>query len=165
MTDYLGEAAAAPEDWEPPARERTWGHPATLAVLSFALGCLCLMGTPLFRGLSYTLAFAPDEDTAGGISFDDDSSSEDEEEDEGTPGFIVAGAFLSAAFSLAPLALGLTGLRREAPDLAKWVAPLLRAGVALSAVSLVLRLVQAVIVTTRSDADGPGLFSYLGLLL
>jgi hypothetical protein len=122
----------------------TWSHPSALAVVSVVLASLSLLGAAVFKGLAYTASFA-EGDVFGNADPDGVS-------------FVVAGAFLSAAFAALPLVLALVGLRKVVPDDGRWTPHLLRAGALLAGVSLVLHLVLAVIVAV-TDEPLSGLFS------
>jgi hypothetical protein len=149
MSDEIGHADAADDEWVPEQRELSWGHPSTLAVMSFALAVLVLLGAQLFRGVLYAAPFLPSQDGSGGSG--------------GTTTVIVAGSFLSAAFALLPLLLAVRGLRLLVPDDPGWAGPLLRAAAALAGIALALRLVLAILATTADDNNN-GLFGYLSLL-
>jgi hypothetical protein len=134
--------------WEPgdDRDDLTWTHPATLAVASLALAILSLMGAAVFRGALYTLIWAPESQGLG--------------QGGDTPGFMVAGGFLTAAFALLPLWLARRGLASWVPADGPWPAHLLRAAVLLGGLSLVLHLLGTV---ASLAAEGPysGFFSYV----
>ena len=75
-------------------------------------------GAQIFRGLAYSVAVAPA--AATNFSVADGAP-------RGSTAYIVVGAFLTAAFSLIPLALGLLGLRCVIDDDPTWLTGLLRA--------------------------------------
>lgn len=124
-------------------------EPSTLAFIAFPLAVLVLLGAQVFRGVTYTLAFSTSDDTSGG---------------GGSTGYIVAGAFLSAAFALVPLLVGLRGLQRVIPADPAWVSGLLRASVVLGSLALGLRLLAALILAVKIDGSGGSAFGYLGFL-
>lgn len=156
MSDILGDAPDPESDFEV---EETgagfFGEPTTLAFVAFPLAVASVLGAQVFRGLIYSVAFAPA--SATNFSAAQDATS-------GSTAYIVIGAFLTAAFSLIPLALGLRGLRRVIDEDPTWLAGLLRAAVVLAGLSLVLRLLMAFILAIKI-AGGPGpFFGYIGLL-
>jgi hypothetical protein len=153
MTDILGGAPEAdPDASYAPSRPGLLSEPMTLAFLAFSLAFLTVLGAQVFRGISYTIAFAPKalNDLSNGDS------------PKASTSYLVAAAFLTAAFSLIPLALGVRGLKRTVDDDPAWVAALLRAAVALAALSLLLRLITAVMLATTVQDGTAGLFSYIG---
>lgn len=117
----------------------TWGHPGTLGLAAFALSILSLMGAAAFRGIAYTAALAPDHAVMGGPS--------------GSDGYVVGGAFLSAAFALLPLVLARYALSRVVPSDGAWTGHLVRVAVVLSALSFVLHLVLAVLMMTSGSSN------------
>lgn len=149
--DQIGRAEEAEAEWDPEDPELTWAHPATLAVTSFALAMLVMLGASVFRGILYV----------GPFTSSPDFSSSDGPGDLKTP--LVVAAFLSAAFSLLPLLLAVRGLRLLVPRDPSWCAPLLRAAAVLAGLSLLLRLLVAVLALTDDDSSG-GLLNYLGYL-
>ena len=156
MSDILGDASDADVEYD---GEETgagfFGDPTTLAFVAFPLAVASVLGAQVFRGLSYSVAVAP----AAATTFTAAQDASD-----GSTAYIVIGAFLTAAFSLIPLALGLRGLRRVIDDDPTWLAGLLRAAVVLAGLSLVLRLLMAFILAIKI-AGGPGpFFGYIGLL-
>lgn len=152
MSEILGDGPTAGpgDDGEPSLLREVLGEPLPLALTSFTLAVITVWGSQLFRGVSYTAAFAPSQ-AALGVG-----------DENGSTTFLVVGAFLSAGFSLIPLLLGVRGLRRVVPDDPRWVTGLLQAALALAFVSLVLRLVLAVITAAKVDSMS-GFFSYLTL--
>ena len=156
MSDILGDAPDPESGFEV---EETgagfFGEPTTLAFVAFPLAVASVLGAQVFRGLIYSVAFAPA--SATNFSAAQDATS-------GSTAYIVIGAFLTAAFSLIPLALGLRGLRRVIYEDPTWLVGLLRAAVVLAGLSLVLRLLMAFILAIKI-AGGPGpFFGYIGLL-
>jgi hypothetical protein len=111
----------------------SWAHPSALAVASVVLATLSLMGASVFRGPAYTLTLADISVVGSGST--------------GGNGYLVAGAFLTAAFALLPLLMARRGLRRLVPDDGPWTDHLLRAAFLLAGVSLALHLVLAVLVS------------------
>jgi hypothetical protein len=154
MTDILGGAPEADPDLDyGPAAPGFFSEPTTLAFIAFPLAVLTVLGAQVFRGINYTVALAPSTiDT-----FSSDSSAP-----KPSTTWLVAGAFLTAAFSLLPLMAGLRGLRRLVDEDPPWLGGLLRAAVALAGLTLSLRLVSAVILTLNVDT-GSALLNYLGV--
>ena len=82
----------------------------------------------------------------------------------GSTGYVVAGGFLSAAFALIPLLVGLRGLQRVIPADPAWVSGLLRASVVLGSLAFGLRVLSALILAAKVDGTGGAVFGYLGFL-
>ena len=111
----------------------TFGAPPVLAVVSFVLSVLSLAGLGVLNGTTYTLPFAS----------------------AGSPrGALVAGALLGALLALLPLVLGWRAASRVLAEDAAWVATLARSAILLALVSVVLRLVIAVVTATHTDPLG-----------
>lgn len=116
-----------------------FSEPSTLAFIAFPLSILVILGAQVFRGISYTFAMAP----SSGLRI-----VSDEQFRQGLS-YLSAGAFLSAAFSLIPLAVAYKGLTRLIGDDPPWVGALLRASVVLAGLSFVLHLISAALVTAN----------------
>ena len=151
MDDLVGTAPIAVEDAEGEAAFPSWWHSATaLALTALPLALLTLWGPALFKGLNYTAQFAPANSVIRGNGGNT------------ATGYLIAGAFLSVAFSLLPMLSALQGLRRLASVDARWVPAALRAAIALSSLSLVLRTVLAIIVVTSQDGSAGSIINFLG---
>lgn len=105
---------------------------------AIVLAVLSLLGAQVFRGAAYTLPFAPHDNGLGQVV--------------GSPDYLVAGAFLTAAFALLPIAIAKAGLRRLVPGDGNWVGHLLRAALLLGVLSLVLRTIQALLAMAVSSS-------------
>lgn len=102
-SDILGDASDAEfEDDREPTGAGSFGDPTTLAFVAFPLAAATVLGAQVFRGLMYSVALAPA--AAASFSVVDGGP-------KGSTAYLVIGAFLSAAFSLIPLALGWRGSR------------------------------------------------------
>jgi hypothetical protein len=155
MTDILGGAPEADPDLTyGPTKPGLLSEPSTLAFIAFPLAILTVLGAQVFRGISYTVAFAPSSFGA----FNGDGSSP-----RASNTYLVAGAFLTAAFSLLPLLLGVRGLRRLIPDDPTWIGSLLRAAIALAGLSFVLRVIAATVVALNADGGPNSVFNVIGL--
>jgi hypothetical protein len=117
----------------------TWRHPGTLAVSALVLAVLSLIGAQVFRGSVYTLPFAPHDNGIGEIV--------------GHRDYLVAGAFVTAAFALLPISLAKLGLGRLVPSDRDWMGDLLRAAMVLGVISLVLHTTQALLALKVSDTN------------
>lgn len=149
MSDILG---GAPDYQGEDVKKRKPGlfaEPFTLALTAFPLSILVILGSQIFRGLSYTIAAAQSVGEGSGSSPDNS--------------YFVAAAFLSAGFSLLPVLLGWAGLNRVIVDDPVWVSGLLRASIVLGGLSLGLRLVIAVIIATNPGTNGL-LLNYAGFI-
>lgn len=124
--------AAPPSD---PIPRTGFGDPATLALIAFPLAFLCVMGSRLLTGLTYTVAFAGNFGSgAGDVRW-----------------VVVAGEVLSAGFALLPFFVARQGLSRLVSSDAWWIVPVLRAALVLSGLAAALRLVIAVLALVGTD--------------
>ena len=137
MSDVIGSAPVL-EPGEPVRvhRQRWHTDPLTLALTTFPLALVVLMGAQPFRGLAYTSPFAPS--LIEGFGGENSSAS----------GYLVTAGFLSAGFSLIPLLLARRGSRFATTETPIWIRAMLTSAALIAGLSLVLRLVQAVIVAT-----------------
>jgi hypothetical protein len=149
MRDLLGDAPEAKPNTETDAPTSYFNNATALALTAFPLALLMLMGPAVFRGLTYTVAFAPGNGTIRGDGTNTATS------------FIVAGAVLSAAFSLLPLALARQGLRRTHVTDPAWTAGLLRAAVALGLLCLILRTVLAIVAAATVDGSAGSVINFV----
>lgn len=144
MTDILGNAPEADPAFNLSVRKSgVLSDAPSLAFTAFPLAILTVLGAEVFRGLAYTLPFAPSD--PGNLDGSSHASST----------YIVVAAILSSAFSLIPIGLGRRGLRRLTSDDPTWIAGVLRAAIALGALALALRSVEAVIVIVQLHYGHP----------
>lgn len=115
--------------------------PAAAAFIAFPLAMLCLFGSTALTGITYTLMLVNPLDSGG----------------DGVRAYLVAGYVLSALFAVLPLALGRVGLSRLVASDAWWLAPLLRAAVAIALLAVVLRMASAVLVLVSDNYGWAGL--------
>lgn len=116
----------------------TFGAPEVQAVTAFVLAVLSLAGFGLLNGTPY---FFTELDAAA--SYKTRS---------------VLAALLGAGFAIVPVIVGWRASARVLVTDAKWIATLARTAVLLGLLSLVLRLVLAVIVAGTHDPRGIGRF-------
>lgn len=115
-----------------------YGAPDVQALTAFVLGVLSVGGFGLLNGTLYFF-----------LSLDAGASYKTRS---------VLAALLGAAFALVPVVLGWRASARVLADDARWVATLARSAVLLGMVSLVLRLVLAVLVAGSHDPRSIGRF-------
>ena len=116
----------------------TFGAPEVQSLLAFVLAVLSIGGFSLLNGTTYLFVELSAEDNYRTRS--------------------VLAALLGAAFALLPIVLGWRASARVLVTDAKWIATLARTAVLLGLLSLLLRLVLAVIAAGSHDPRGVGRF-------
>ena len=129
----------AEEPFEDPWHEQLeetredFGAPAVLAVVAFVLAVVSVLGLGLLNGSAYIAPF---------LSGEPMPTSRD----------MVAGPVVGAVLALIPVVLGWRAVSRALPDDPDWVTTLGRAAFLLGLVSVLLRLLIAVL---QASADSP----------
>jgi hypothetical protein len=114
-----------------------YGAPEVQAVVALVLAVASLFGYGLLNGSAYLFQYVSGQPQKTRL---------------------VLAALLGAAFALVPVWLGWRAAARTLAADPRWVGTLARAAVVLGLISLVLRLVMAVIVAATSEPTGLGRF-------